>query len=303
MRCGLLRGMAQLSERDELKALLAWYVEAGVDVAIGDTPVDRLAPTAAVSPVVQRDGPAPTRPVTPQEPPFPRERPSHQAAPTSATVLRSAAAGTSSSGTLSDAAFSARELAARCQSLDDIRAALVGFDACPLKRTATTTVIGDGNPSAAIMLVGEAPGAEEDRQGLPFVGPAGKLLDRMLGAIGLDRTKVYITNVLPWRPPGNRTPTFDEIATCLPFAERQIALVAPRLLIAIGGISAKALLNSGEGITRLRGRWVEYQPPGAAAAIPTIAIFHPAYLLRQSLAKREAWRDLLEIQARVDRLN
>ncbi|MBM3483109.1 MAG: uracil-DNA glycosylase [Alphaproteobacteria bacterium] len=280
--------MATLSERNDLKALLAWYVDAGVDVTVGEAPVDRLSP----APVAPRE-----------EPPVPP--PSHRTmAPPPAAVLRPAStASQPAGGTLSDAAFSARDLAARCQTLDDIRAALAAFDACPLKRTATTTVIGDGNPRAAIMLVGEAPGAEEDRQGLPFVGPAGKLLDRMLGAIELDRTKVYITNVLPWRPPGNRTPTADEIATCLPFAERQIALVAPRILIAVGGISAKALLNSAEGITRLRGRWVEYRPQGAPAPVPTIAIFHPAYLLRQSLAKREAWRDLLEIQAHIERLN
>ncbi|MFN0044281.1 MAG: uracil-DNA glycosylase family protein, partial [Alphaproteobacteria bacterium] len=200
---------------------------------------------------------------------------------------------------LSDAAMSAREIASACTSLNELRAALGRFEACPLKRTATTTVIGDGNPGAAIVLVGEAPGAEEDRQGLPFVGPAGKLLDRMLGAIGLDRTRVYITNVLPWRPPGNRTPTADEIITCQPFVERQIELIAPKVLILVGGISAKALLNSGEGITRLRGRWYEYRTSGLKAPIPATAIFHPAYLLRQSAAKREAWRDLIEIETRL----
>ena len=286
--------MATLLDRKELKALLTWYVDAGVDVAVGDVPVDRLAPLPAPVAAIAREQPPAPQPTRP---------PNQAAAPPSATVFRPASVPPPTGSALSDAAYSARDLAARCQTLDDIRTALAAFDACPLKRTATTTVIGDGNPKAAIMLVGEAPGAEEDRQGLPFVGPAGKLLDRMLGAIGLDRTKVYITNVLPWRPPGNRTPTADEIATCLPFAERQIALVAPRLLIAVGGISAKALLNSGEGITRLRGRWVEYRPHGALAPVPTIAIFHPAYLLRQSLAKREAWRDLLEIQARIERLS
>lgn len=284
-----LRGDA-LNERDELKALLAWYVEAGVDVAVADAPNDRLAPAPAPAPATTRPAEAAPAPVVAPATPLPP-----------ATAFRPAS-GPAAGATLSDAAFSARELAARCTTLDDVRAALAAFDACPLKRTATTTVIGDGNPAAPIMLVGEAPGAEEDRRGLPFVGPAGKLLDRMLAAIGLDRTKVYITNVLPWRPPGNRTPTADEIATCQPFVERQIALVAPRLLILVGGISAKALLNSAEGITRLRGRWVEFRPPSSATPIPTIAIFHPAFLLRQSLAKREAWRDLLEIQAKIEQL-
>jgi len=266
---------------DELRALLAFYVEAGVDVAVGDTPLDRLSQPEAPTPEMPRASAlAPT--AAPSPAPSPAPKPPKAAATPS----------------LSDAAKSARELAAGCADLDSLRATLQKFDACPLKRTATHTVIGDGNPTAPIMLVGEAPGAEEDRQGLPFVGPAGKLLDRMLATIGLDRTGVYITNVLPWRPPGNRTPTPDEIATCLPFCERQIELIAPKLLILVGGISAKALLHTGEGITRLRGRWYEFQSPGMAAPVPATAIFHPAYLLRQSAAKREAWRDLLEIEAR-----
>ena len=136
------------------------------------------------------------------------------------------------------------------------------FDGCALRRTATNTVIGDGNPQAALMIVGEAPGAEEDRQGLPFVGPAGRLLDRMLAAIGLDRSAVYITNMLPWRPPGNRSPTAEELAICQPFLERQIELIAPRILLLVGGIAAKALLNRREGITRLRGQWFPFSTPG-----------------------------------------
>jgi DNA polymerase len=277
-------------QREELKTLLAWYVEAGVDVAVGAQPNDRLAPQGAAQPSARQG--AVRSPATAEPPPF-----VPQTAPTRAAPLRPARAPAAGLG---DAALSARERAARCASLDEVRAALLAFDGCALKRTATTTVIGDGNPAAPVMLVGEAPGAEEDRQGLPFVGPAGRLLDRMLAAIALDRGGVYITNVLPWRPPGNRTPTADEIATCQPFVERQIELVAPRLLVLVGGISAKALLSSGEGITRLRGRWLAFRSGGLAAPVPTIAIFHPAYLLRQSLAKREAWRDLLEIRARIE---
>ena len=150
------------------------------------------------------------------------------------------------------------------------------------------------------MFVGEAPGAEEDRRGLPFVGKAGQLLDRMLAAIGLDRTSVYITNVLPWRPPGNRNPTPEEIAVCLPFVERQIELVAPRLLVLVGGISAKSLLSRTEGITRLRGKWYDHTAAAGSATVPTTAIFHPAYLLRQPALKREAWRDLQAIRRKLD---
>ncbi|MGD9537578.1 MAG: uracil-DNA glycosylase [Alphaproteobacteria bacterium] len=274
-----------MASTEELRALLAFHVEAGVDIAVGETPVDRLnQPPPAQPPETRRPAPPPAAdpaPVRPRPTPIPAATPP--------------AAG------LSDAAKSAREIAAGCADLAALRAALMSFDACPLKRTATTTVIGDGNPAARIMLVGEAPGAEEDRQGLPFVGPAGKLLDLMLATIGLDRSTVYITNVLPWRPPGNRTPTPDEIATCLPFVERQIELVAPKLLILVGGIAAKALLHSAEGITKLRGRWYELRTPGMASPIPTTAIFHPAYLLRQNAAKREAWRDLLDIEAHLKR--
>ena len=160
-------------------------------------------------------------------------------------------------------------------------------------------MIGDGNPEARLMIVGEAPGAEEDRQGLPFVGPAGRLLDRMLAAIGLDRSAVYITNMLPWRPPGNRSPTAEELAICQPFLERQIELIAPRILVLVGGIAAKALLGRREGITRLRGQWFPYATPRMAGTVQATATFHPAYLLRTPSAKREVWRDLLAIEDRM----
>ena len=149
------------------------------------------------------------------------------------------------------------------------------------------------------MFIGEAPGAEEDRQGLPFVGPAGRLLDRMLAAIDLDRSEVYITNILPWRPPGNRNPTDSEIALCLPFIERHISLVEPAVLVAVGGTSAKALLDTREGIMRLRGRWFDYAVPGSDARIPLRAILHPAYLLRQPGRKGDAWTDMIAIKKRL----
>jgi len=150
------------------------------------------------------------------------------------------------------------------------------------------------------MLVGEAPGAEEDRRGLPFVGAAGHLLDRMLGAIERDRTSTYVSNLLFWRPPGNRNPTLEEIALCRPFVERHIALVAPRILVCVGGVSAKTLLDRSEGITRLRGRWYEVRPDGFDRSIPTTAIYHPAYLLRQPAQKRHAWHDLRDIRAKLE---
>ncbi|MBM3487996.1 MAG: uracil-DNA glycosylase, partial [Alphaproteobacteria bacterium] len=200
----------------------------------------------------------------------------------------------------SDSAAAARELARTAADLASLRAALADFDGCPLKATATKLVFADGNPAARVMFIGEAPGGEEDRQGVPFVGPAGRLLDRMLASIGLDRTTAYITNVLPWRPPGNRNPTNAEIAACLPFLVRHIELVDPALLVMVGGTAAKAVLETGQGIMRLRGRWLEYRPPGGGRLIPVRAIFHPAYLLRSPAQKRETWLDLLAIRRHLE---
>jgi uracil-DNA glycosylase family 4 len=149
------------------------------------------------------------------------------------------------------------------------------------------------------MLVGEAPGAEEDRAGLPFVGPSGQLLDRMLASIGLDRTQVLITNILPWRPPGNRTPSEAEIAVCLPFLLRHIALVAPEFLLLLGTTSVRAITGNNQGIRRLRGQWQSLAIPGLDRQVPALPTYHPAYLLRTPLAKREAWADLLELQRRI----
>ena len=252
-------------------ALLKWYIEAGADEAIGDTPRDRFAqpPTPAPAP----------KPEPPQ--PRPAIRPARKAPP-------------------SAIAADAAEIAAACRTLDELDDAICAFDGCALKDTAANTVIRDGNPEARSMVIGEAPGAEEDRRGLPFVGPAGKLLDRMLAAIGLDRETVLITNIVFWRPPGNRNPTADEIAACLPFARRQIELVRPRVLVPVGGIAAKTLFETNQGITRLRGQWRDFTSPGMATPIAAMATFHPAYLLRQPLQKREAWRDLLAIKTRLD---
>ena len=278
-----------MSGDQAIRALLDWYVLSGVDQAIDRAPRDRYREAAAAKAAtvavaresmpeaVRPRAPAPAKPA-PQEP-----APAAPPAPLPP----------------GDATWSAQEIAAACTSLDQLVAAVRAFDGCALKRTATNTVIGDGNPAAALMIVGEAPGAEEDRQGLPFVGPAGRLLDRMLASIGLDRSAVYITNMLPWRPPGNRSPTAEELAICQPFLERQIELIAPRILVLVGGIAAKALLNRREGITRLRGQWFPFSTPRMEGTIQATATFHPAYLLRTPSAKREVWRDLLAIEDKI----
>ena len=261
-------------------ALLEWQIAMGADEAIDAVALDRFAPPPVErppQPAAERIEPrsAPARTPTPIAPP----------------------SGLAES--LAEAAVSARQLAAEAQSIAALGEAITRFDACPLKRTATNTVFIDGNPEAPILIVGEAPGADEDRIGRPFVGRAGQLLDLMLAAIGLDRGKVQITNVIYWRPPGNRKPTTAEIASCLPFVLRHIALARPTALVLAGGTAAGALLSQSEGITRLRGRWFDLAVPGLAAPVPTIPMFHPAFLLRSPERKRDAWRDLLALKARL----
>ena len=257
-------------------AALRWLVEAGADEAVDETAHDRLARRAPPAPT-----PGPAKPAPPES------GPPKRAAPKLAS---------------SDAVLaSARDLAHAAKDLAELRAALETFDGCALRHDATNLVFADGNPEAQVMILGEGPGAEEDRRGLPFVGASGRLLDRMLACIGLDRTSVYISNVLFWRPPGNRTPTGSEIATCLPFVERHIELVDPAFLFLIGGISAKTLLGRSEGILRLRGKWAHYQHPGMPRPIPALASLHPAYLLRQPGQKRLAWQDLMALQAAIRR--
>jgi len=269
---------AEASKR-ELEQLLTWYVESGADEAIGDTPVNRIKvpqPNSALAPTVT----AATGESTPRKP--------GMKLPLQST---------------DETAASARAIAATCSDLSSLRTALDAFNGCALKKTATQLVFSDGNPDAEVMLVGEAPGGDEDRVGRPFVGPAGKLLDLMLGAIGLDRTRVYITNIVPWRPPGNRNPSANEVAICLPFLHRHIELVNPRILVLVGGVPASALLGVKQGITKMRGRWHIYRGnPNAqdGTEIPTMPIFHTAYLLRSPAKKKEAWRDLLEIKRRLE---
>ncbi len=267
-------------ENADPAALLAWYVEMGVDVAVEETPVDRLAAVEAPPPrAVSASAGTIDAPV------------SHSAHP---TAPRPAFAVPASD----DVTRAAREIAQSAGTLDALKDALDRFEGCNLKLTATQLVFADGNPEARVMLIGEAPGRDEDIQGLPFVGRSGQLLDRMLAAIGLDRASVYIANVVPWRPPGNRTPTPQETAICRPFIERQIALVDPDFLIFLGGAAAKELMNTSEGILRLRGRWRDFETE--TRTIRAMATLHPAYLLRQPLQKRLAWRDFLTLKAALE---
>jgi len=203
---------------------------------------------------------------------------------------------------LSTAPGAARALAQSCTTLAELKTALMNFDGCELKRHATNTVFADGDPSGRIMLIGEAPGRDEDIQGLPFVGRAGKLLDRMLAEIGLDRRKVYITNVLNWRPPQNREPSPEEAASCLPFLHRHVELADPKLMILLGAVSVRHVLGLTEGITRVRGKWHFYQSVTLNRSIPVMPTLHPAFLLRQPAAKRLAWRDLLAVAEKVSEL-
>ena len=256
-------------------AALKWLVEAGADEATGEAPVNAFEVVAktAPAPVISelQSGALPTRAAKGSVP----------------LTLESPEA----------AQATARGLAEAAATLDDLKAAMAGFEGCALKHTASNLVFSDGNPEADIMLVGEAPGADEDRQGKPFVGVSGQLLDRMLAAIGLDRSSVYISNILPWRPPGNRKPSPAEVMSCLPFIARHIELVKPKVLILVGGTSASNLLDTSQGITRLRGRWVSYKV--GETEIPTMPVFHPAYLLRQPALKREAWKDLRAIRDKL----
>lgn len=271
---------------DDLTAL-RFLVELGADEAIADAPVDRFAaaPARAEGPA-RAEAPLRKAPAVRAVPQAPSPT---LAAPTMAAPVPAA-----------QAVVAAREAAANARSLDELRAALAAFDGCALKATATNLVFSDGVPGAPVMIVGEAPGADEDRQGKPFVGVSGQLLDRMLGFVGLDRTRnVYIANVIPWRPPANRDPTTAEIAACEPFIRRQIELAQPKVLLFVGNISTKTLLGTTDGIIKMRGKWRDYASPGLAAPIPVLPSFHPAYLLRTPARKADSWKDLLALQAKL----
>ena len=255
------------------REIILHHLDAGVDECIGEVPVNRFESAAR-----------------PQASP-----PSKPGTPISTSPKPAVSTGAGAPG-LVQAAWS---LASAAKSIPALRDALDQFDQCGLKETATNTVFADGDPASRIMFIGEAPGAQEDRQGLPFVGVSGQLLDRMLASIGLDRSQVYITNIVFWRPPGNRNPTSSEIAACLPFVERHIELMNPEIIVPLGGPAAKTLLGRSEGITKLRGQWFTYRTPNLSHPIDTIACYHPAYLLRSPAHKRDAWRDFLEIKRKL----
>lgn len=254
------------------ESLLAFWAEAGIDSILVDEPIDRIAAGAI----------ALARPA-PIQAPTPLRRPSATA------------------GDVSQDIEAARQAAAACHSLDDLKAAIAAFEGCPLKgQGAKQAVFARGSAQAPIFVVGEGPGQEEDQRGEPFVGRAGQLLDKMFAAAGLT-DHVFITNSVFWRPPGNRNPTPEEQAVCMPFVERAIALVQPKLLLCVGGPSSKAMLKREEGILSLRGRWIEWRSADGAMEVPALATLHPAFLLRQPPAKKMAWSDLLMLSERLNR--
>jgi DNA polymerase len=283
--------MNSLSGSQEAARLLAWYAEMGVDLAVEDGPQDRFAESAAASPAAEART-IENRAQASRERPLPTlERSSAERPP---LVVPAAARTPAQDVAVADA----RALAREAKTLDELEAILDTYEGVPLRKTATRLVFADGNPAAKVMFVGEAPGKEEDREGRPFVGRAGQLLDRMLTAIGRDRTSVYIANIIPWRPPGNRTPTPQESQLCMPFIQRQIELVNPDVLVLLGGSSAAALTGSRDGILKMRGRWIDYDT--GMRTIKAQATLHPAYLLRTPSQKKLAWRDFRALKAELD---
>jgi uracil-DNA glycosylase family 4 len=286
------RNPAVTPQSKDARELLAFYLDAGADALIGETPVDRMAEETAPPPAKGRVVPANDQmggreqasamraDPSPNRPPLPADGNSRisLAAPASPEA----------------AVMAAREAARNAQTLDELRALLEAFEGCALRATATRLVFADGNPQSRVMFVGEAPGYDEDIVGRPFVGRSGKLLDLMMAAIGLDRSSAYIANVVPWRPPGNRTPTPQETAICLPFIRRQIELANPDFMVCLGGPAMQTLLAVKDGITRTRGRWFPYDT--GTREIRALATFHPAFLLRSPLQKRFAWRDFLALK-------
>ena len=255
----------------DIKSVLEYYILAGVDEIAGDAPFTLESSKANTANVV----------VLPKAKPIVTPVPTRQATTELAQETASACK-------------NAREICEQAETLEELKTAVENFDGCALKLTATHTVFGDGNPNAKIVLIGEAPGADEDRCGIPFVGRSGQLLDKMMEAIGLNRSVYYITNILPWRPPGNRTPTTGEIAVCLPFLKRQLDIINPDYILLLGGSSANALFDNQDPISKLRGRWLEYEKNNGSKA-KALATFHPAYLLRNGGQKAKAWADMLKL--------
>ncbi|WP_343313924.1 uracil-DNA glycosylase family protein [Brucella sp. BE17] len=277
----------------DMEGLLRFYAEAGVDLPLSETPIDRFA---------ESQSPAPTKASARQENTqreTPRPQQQAQPRPTPMPVTQAVRAASDVPDTAQIAL--AREAASQANTLEELREQLAAFDGCALKFTAKNICFADGDPSSDIMFVGEAPGRDEDMEGLPFVGRSGQLLNRMIEAIGLTRENVYIANTIPWRPPGNRTPTPLETELCRPFIERQIELAAPKILVALGGPAGKALTGAPEGILRLRGNWKIHRTP-SGIEVPVMPTLHPAYLLRTPAQKRFAWRDFLAVKLRMAEL-
>ena len=275
-----------MEQRTDIKSLLEWYIEAGVTESCGSEaglvtvqpeskPAPSAVPSATKGSAVQNDTIL------------------YQRAPETARQAISNLAQATP-----EACKNARELCDKALSLEQLKEIVENFEGCALKFNAKNTVFGAGNDKARVMIIGEAPGADEDRIGKPFVGRSGHLLEKMLNAIGLNREEVYITNVLPWRPPGNRTPLDSEVAVCLPFLKRQLDLIDPDYIFIMGGSAANALLETAETISKMRGKWFEYTKSNGKTA-SVLASFHPAYLLRTPGQKSKSWADLLRLRARM----
>ena len=282
-----------IHQRRQIEAVLDFYLASGVDACLDDAPVDwfdrsqqQIAQRVQVSEAPQTT----TRQSPAQDPSHPPLVPAAPAALPQTTVPTAVIPDR-------EVIASAREQASKAASLEELKRCLEMFEGCNLKLTAKSLVFAAGNPQAKLMCIGEAPGRDEDIQGKPFVGRSGQLLDRMLAAVGYDRSNAYIANVVPWRPPGNRTPTPQETEICKPFIQRQIELVKPDVLVFLGGASAKTLLGVPDGIRKMRGRWMTY--PVSGHEISAMATYHPAYLLRSPLEKRLSWRDFLAVKARL----
>lgn len=275
--------MTSVTDPARLRDILSFYADAGVDEALMEEPQNRFEERAKAPPAAAE----PARPRTEEAPATRSHEPSRPARPAVAAIPDEAQA------------TRARELARNAKTLAELKAILADFDGCNLRYTAKNLVFSDGNPEADLMLVGEAPGREEDLQGLPFVGRSGRLLDRILAAIGRDRTTAYITNVIPWRPPGNRDPSPLETEICRPFIERHIELVHPKVLMTLGNPSTKLILNTQTGIMRMRGTWSVHRTE-SGLEIPTMPTLHPAYLLRNPAHKKLAWRDFLAVKLKLE---
>lgn len=269
---------------EDIEEILRWYMLSGVNEFCDEKPLNALVQTKAdVSANVSQN-------TAIRKPSITYYQMSEASARPATTLLAQNNGG---------ACNNAREVCAAAQTLEELKAVMEKFEGCALKFSANSTVFGHGSPTARLMLIGEAPGADEDMQGAPFVGRSGKLLTKMLAAIGIDREKCYITNVLPWRPPGNRTPTDGEVAVCLPFLQRQIELIKPKCIFLLGGSAANAVLNNAESISHLRGHVIDYTTSDGTV-IPTLSSFHPAYLLRTPQQKAKAWSDLLRLQRNLN---